>query len=180
MCNLYCISFLLTENINFKYKTETIFRVVFGFSSKKKKIQKLQKMETSQSSVFYKDPSHSSLISGAGWGMWRAIAGSGTYVNAQPFLPSQQRRNSTPPPSCQMNCMPSTLMGNRNLEPFCTCLLLSTVGTQILTAPWRSARAMGEHPVPYYRLVASHRASHSCNGAAMFSRPDLAMILAVF
>ena len=49
----------------------------------------------------------------------------------------------TPPVSCQMTCMPSALRGNRNLEPFCTCRVLGTVGTQQLTAPWRGAKPSG-------------------------------------
>lgn len=37
---------------------------------------------------------------------------------------------------------------NRNLELFCTCLVLGTVGTWQLTAPWRGARQVNTHVLP--------------------------------
>ena len=58
-------------------------------------------------------------------------------------LPLAPGLRGTPPVSCQMTCMPSALRGNRNLEPFCTCRVLGTVGTQQLTAPWRGAKPSG-------------------------------------
>lgn len=56
---------------------------------------------------------------------------------------------------------------NRNLQPFCTCLVLGTVGTRQLTAPWRRAR-QGGTPNPTLQVHPSgSEPATSCDCGAM-------------
>ncbi|KAM9699007.1 uncharacterized protein ACBT57_024758 [Dama dama] len=105
-------------------------------------------------------------------------AASSSHSPANTVLSPNQSRSSTlfapglrgtPPVSCQMTCMPSALLGNRNLEPFCTCRVLGTVGTQRLTAPWRAAKPRGT-PSPTLQAAGQLRARRQprCDYTAMF------------
>ena len=176
-CRLKAI-FFKCRNARSNIIPKTLIWHFFFFKRVKTKNSNTRSLRNGSVSVLFLQRTLQTLHRSQRPGRGRPWRSSTSHSPANTVLSPIQSRSSTrlapglkgtPPVSCQMTCMPSALLGNRNLEPFCTCRVLGTVGTQRLTAPWRGAKPSGT-PSPTLQAAGQLRARRqpSCDYAAMF------------